>query len=79
MGTNSDQHHWLDAMTEEALLNGESDDDGDHSSSASDDNGDEVLASFSSFESLEGSQPQSWRKSYQVHDRLLVNHIFLFA
>jgi len=44
MGTNSDQHHQLDAVTDETLSNGEFDDDKDHWSSASDDDGDEVLA-----------------------------------
>ena len=50
MGTNSDQCHWLDAVTDETLPNGEFND-----------NEDEVLASFFSFEFLEGLQPQSQR------------------
>jgi hypothetical protein len=39
MGTNSDQRRRLDAVTDETLSNGEFDDDEDHWSSASDDNG----------------------------------------
>ena len=80
MGMNSDQHHWLDAVTNETF-NGQSDEDEDNGLSTSDNDGDEALTSFSSFEFLEGLQPQSWRngKHHGVCDQLLVSYFFSFA
>ena len=73
MGTNSDQHHRLGAEANE-IFDDKCEVDEDCSSSTSDRGGEEVPAVFSSFEFLEGSQPQSLRKGkgHRVRSRLLV-------